>query len=75
MKKLNTKKVGALINRPNGITLIALVITIVVLIILAGVAINLTIGENGIFTRAENSRQQSDEKTVKEKIEIAIIGI
>ena len=37
----------------NGITLIALVITIIVLLILAGVTINLTLGENGILKTAE----------------------
>ena len=37
----------------KGITLIALVITIIVLLILAGVTINLTLGENGIFRTAE----------------------
>ena len=37
----------------KGITLIALVITIIVLLILAGVTINLTLGENGIFKTAE----------------------
>ena len=42
-------------NRVKGITLIALVVTIIVLLILAGVAISLTIGSNGIFTRAENA--------------------
>ena len=39
----------------KGITLIALVVTIIVLLILASVAISLTIGSNGIFTRAENA--------------------
>ena len=37
----------------KGITLIALIITIIVLLILAGVTINLTLGENGIFKTAE----------------------
>ena len=41
-------------NQIKGITLIALVVTIIVLLILAGVAISLTIGNNGLFTRAEN---------------------
>ena len=36
----------------SGITLIALVVTIIVLLILAGVAISLTIGNNGLFIRA-----------------------
>ena len=42
-------------NNNNGITLIALVITIIVLLILAGVTINLTLGENGIFRTAEQA--------------------
>ena len=41
------------ISNSQGITLIALVITIIVLLILAGVTINLTLGENGIFRTAE----------------------
>ena len=36
----------------NGITLIALVITIVILMIIAGVGLNIAVGENGIFTKA-----------------------
>ena len=39
----------------KGITLIALVVTIIVLIVLTGVAVNLTIGSNGIFMRAQNA--------------------
>ena len=45
-------------NRQKGITLIALVITIVILIILAGVAINLTVGENGIFNKAKFAKEK-----------------
>ena len=51
-EKQNTKILN-LRNNNNGITLIALVITIIVLLILAGVTINLTLGENGIFRTAE----------------------
>ena len=40
----------------KGITLIALVITIIVLLILAGVTLNLTLGENGLLKRAEESK-------------------
>ena len=39
----------------KGITLVALVVTIVVLLILAGVSINLVIGDNGIITKASRS--------------------
>ena len=39
----------------KGITLIALVVTIIILLILAGVAISLTVGDNGLFKRAQNA--------------------
>ena len=42
-------------KKEKGITLIALVVTIIVLLILAGVAISLTIGSNGILTRSQNA--------------------
>ena len=38
-------------KKERGITLVALVVTIIVLLILAGVAISLTIGKNGIFNK------------------------
>ncbi len=41
------------LNKMKGITLISLVITIIILLILAGVTINLTLGENGIFRLAK----------------------
>lgn len=51
-KDLNLK---GLKKNVKGITLIALVVTVIVLLILAGIAINLTIGENGIFKRAQTA--------------------
>lgn len=56
----------------KAITLIALVITIVILIILAGVAISLTIGENGLFNRAKESAQSYKEANIRETIETEI---
>lgn len=55
-------------KKVNGITLIALVVTIIVLLILAGVAINLTIGNNGLFTRANNSRMISEQANILEQL-------
>ncbi len=43
-------------NNEKAITLVALVVTIIVLIILAGVSINLVLGNNGIITKARNAR-------------------
>ena len=52
--------------REKGITLIALVITIIVLIILAGVTINTLVGKNGIITQAQRAKQETEEKQKEE---------
>ena len=44
-------------KKEKGITLIALVITIIVLLILAGVSTAMLTGENGILTQANNAKQ------------------
>ena len=49
------KTIQTIKKQVKGITLIALVVTIIVLLILAGVAISLTIGQNGIITRAQTA--------------------
>ncbi|MFR5189697.1 MAG: type II secretion system protein [Clostridia bacterium] len=46
-------------RKQRGITLIALVITIIVLVILAGVAINTLVGENGIITQAQRAKNET----------------
>ena len=56
----------------KGITLIALVITIIVLLILAGVTIATLTGDNGILTKAQNAKTQNDKATAKEKVDLAI---
>ena len=57
-------------KKESGITLVALVVTIIVLLILAGVAISLTIGENGILTRAQNATKKWDEAEAQEETEM-----
>ena len=54
----------------KGITLIALVVTIVVLLILAGVSINLVIGNNGIITKAGEARDANKYATIKDEYEL-----
>lgn len=51
----------------KGITLIALVITIIVLIILAGITIAAVIGDNGIITKAQQSANQTQEARKEEE--------
>ena len=63
------------IQENKAITLIALVITIIVLIILAGVAINLSFGQNGLFTRAKEARQEYNTAEAKERLEQEILNI
>ncbi len=58
----------------KGITLISLVITIIILLILVGVSINLLIGQNGLINRSINSKIQTDIASIKEKIQIDILG-
>lgn len=52
----------------NAITLISLVITIILLIILAGIAINLSLGENGLFIKAKQAKEKYiNEQVLEEK--------
>ena len=55
------------VKNMKGITLIALVITIIVLLILAGVSIAMLTGQNGILTQAQNSKQVTEEAAEQEK--------
>lgn len=54
----------------KGITLVALVITIIVLLILAGVTISLTIGERGIFKTSQGAAQNYTNAAKKEDAEL-----
>ena len=55
-------------KRMSGITLIALVITIIVLLILAGVTVATLTGDNGILTKASSAKIQTAVGTVKEAL-------
>ena len=59
-------------RKEKGITLIALVITIIVLLILAGVSIAMLTGENGILTQAQNAKEKTELSSEKEGIELAV---
>ena len=56
----------------KGITLIALVITIIVLLILAGVSIAMLAGDNGILTRSREAQTATIEKSNEEIVKMAI---
>ena len=54
----------------KGITLVALVVTIIVLIILTGISINLTIGDNGIITIAQKAKENIELAKIEEETEL-----
>ena len=58
-------------KRNNGITLIALVVTIIVLLILAGISIAMLSGNNGILQRATEAKTYSDTSQIQERINLA----
>ena len=59
-------------SRQKGITLIALVVTIIILLILAGVSINLVSGGNGILRRATGAAKTYNESAILEKAELVV---
>ncbi len=62
-------------NKNEAITLIALIITIIIMLILAGIVISLTIGENVILTRAKEVAITYKQKAAREKLEILLLDM
>ena len=58
-------------NRNSGITLIALVITIIVLLILAGVSIAMLTGDNGLLTQAAKAKEATEKAQKEEQAQLA----
>ena len=56
-----------MLNKENGITLVALVVTIVILIILATVTINAVLGENGLIRKAQQAKEIQEQATKNEE--------
>ena len=63
-----------MLRNKKGITLIALVVTIVVLLILAGVTISLLLDENGIIAKSKDAKNNAIESDEKEKVEMAYVS-
>lgn len=57
----------------NGITLIALIITIIILLVLAGVVLNLILGENGIINKVQNANEKYSIEQYREQLNIAFM--
>ena len=72
LEENNLKKLS---KKINGITLIALIITIIVLLILAGVSIAMLTGQNGILTQAQNAKQITEIAQIKEEWDVEKLGL
>ena len=59
----------------RGITLIALIVTIIVLILLAGVTLNLLMGDNGILNRAKAAKIIQNNTQAQENLELEIMNV
>lgn len=59
----------------NGVTLVALVITIIVLLILAGVSISLVVGDNGVLSQATSAADETNKAKAKEQVEMAVASV
>ena len=58
----------------RGITLIALVVTIIVLLILAGISIQMLTGDNGILTRAAEAKENTERTKIIENVKMDLLG-
>ena len=59
-------------KKEKGITLIALILTIIILLILAGVTISMLSGDNGIITRVGNAKDAIEQSSLKEEVGLAV---
>lgn len=65
-------KVKKILKQKKGITLISLVITIIILLILAGISLRTLSENNGIMNNAENAKEKSEISKEKEILEISV---
>lgn len=76
MKNLkNVEENAHVCPKQTGITLLALVVTIVILLILAGVSLNFVAGNNGILQRATTAVKTANEKAIEEKLQTVMLEI
>ena len=67
VSKTNLQRTSKMYSKERGITLIALVITIIILIILATVSINVVLGEGGLIQRAQQAKELTEQAALEEQ--------
>ncbi len=70
MKRISNK----ISIRERGITLVALVITVIILLILAGVTVTTALGQNGLFKRAKLAKEEYEVATEKDALGLTVIA-
>ena len=68
MKKVNLKR--ETLENQKGITILALIVTVIILIILAGITISTISGDNGIITNTSKAKFTTEVKDIQEQIEL-----
>ena len=59
----------------NAITLVALIVTIIILLVLAGIAISTLGGENGLFARVKQAKKAHVQSEMQEQLTLALNGL
>ena len=67
VSKTNLQRISRMYSKEKGITLIALVITVVILIILATVTLNVVLGEGGLIQRAQQAKDLTEQAALEEQ--------
>ena len=70
---INQKSNIKFLTSNSAITLVALIITIIVLLILAGVTLNMVMGENGIFGKANNAKNKTEVAQYEEELRMCVL--
>ena len=75
MLNINRKILKDIKKGNDGVTLVALIITIIVLLILAGVAFNTLLGDSGLLNRASNAGDITKKTALQEQVELDISDV
>ena len=71
MQMRNHKKAQWVPNNKKGITLLALVLTVVILLIMAGISFNALAGDNGILNKAKDAKIKQEDEETREELQLA----
>ena len=74
-QKYINKPMSNVLTSNTAITLIALIITIIVLLILAGVTLNMVMGDSGIFSKANNAKNKTEVAQYEEELRMCILEL